>query len=211
MRNHKIPVGIFVLLLCLAINAQAQETGWYAGGGAGISLTAVDEDFWVDSSVSSTEHKRWGPAFQIFGGYRMHQNLALELGYTRFSETVFKGVSDGEGSIWVAGPIEGRTAIEGISIQGVGFWPLSNLDLVLYLKGGFFLWDSLAKYNTPTINVLQRFNDDGGTLIGGMGAEMKAWNDWRFRGEFQVTTVRFANREVVPALNMTVGLVHPLN
>lgn len=210
MRDPKILVWMFVVWLCPGVNAYAEELGWYVGGGGGISLAAIDEDFWVDDSISATTLERWGPSYQFFGGYRFNRHFALELEYMRLADTVFTGVSDGEDSIWVAGSVKGTTEIVGMAVQGVGYWPLGNPDQVLYVKGGLFLWDSLAQYDTATINVLQRFNDDGGTLIGGMGAEMKAWGNWRVRGEIELTTVRLANREVIPAVNTTIALLHPL-
>lgn len=199
-----------ILLLFYTANVRAQQPGWYVGGGAGISVTDLDEDFWSDNSVTSSELDNSGIGYNLYSGYRLHRHFALEVGYQRFADTEFTGFSNGLSSIWVEGSIEGRTELQGITIQAVGLLPLFEGSLELFLKGGMFLWDTLAYYS-ETINDIHRFNDDGGSLIGGVGAEMRMWGDWRLRGEVQITTVIFANRETVPAGIATIGLVHSLN
>jgi len=209
--NLKSVVWAFIILLCHAGNLHAQEPGWYVGGGAGIGVTDLDEDFWSDSTVTSPELDNSGVGYNLYAGYRLQRYFALEVGYLRFADTVFTGFSNGdEGTIWVEGPIEGSTELQGITIQGVGLWTLLGGDLELYLKGGMYMWDTRAKYS-ETINAIHRFNDDGGSLIGGMGVEMRVWGDWRMRGEMLLTSVIFANRETVPAGIATIGLVHSLN
>jgi hypothetical protein len=208
--GFKTIVWMLLMLLFHAANVRAQEPGWYVGGGAGISVTDLDEDFWTDSSVTSSELDKSGPGFQLYGGYRLRRHFALEAGYLRFSDSVFSGASNGLSSIWEEGPIEGRTKIEGITLQAIGLWPLFDGNLELYLKGGLFMWDTRAKYSA-TINDILRFNDDGGSLIGGAGAEVRIWKDWRLRGEMELTSVIFSNRETVQAAIATIGLVHPLN
>lgn len=191
------------------VSAHAEETGWYVGAGAGSSLVDIDEGFWSDSSITASDIETSGAGFQLYAGYRLHRHFALEVGYMHLTDTVFSGASNGVSSIWDAGPVEGRTEVDGISIQGLALWPLDSLNLALFLKGGVFMWDSLARYN-ETINDIHRFNDDGGSLIGGMGAEVKVWGDWRLRGSVDVTAVGIANREVVTAAIATMGVMHPL-
>jgi hypothetical protein len=203
-------VWTIAVLLCHTVNVHAQEHGWYVGGGAGFSVTDLDEGFWSDDSVTSSEIDNSGIGFNLYGGYRMHRHFALEVGYLRFADTEFTGFSNGLSSIWIEGPIEGHAELQGITMQAVGLWPLFEGDLELFIKGGMFMWDTLAYYS-ETINDIHRFNDDGGTLIGGMGAEVRVWGEWRLRGEMQLTSVIFANRETVPAGIATIGLVHSLN
>ena len=209
-RSIRAVVWSLAVLLSYSAGAQAQEPGWYLGGGAGISVTDLDESFWIDNSVTSSGLDKSGIGYNFYGGYRLNRYFALEVGYLRFADTVFTGSSNGQGSIWVQGPIEGRTELQGITLQGVGLWPLFGGGLEFYLKGGMYMWDTLTDYS-KTINDIHRFNDDGGSLIGGMGVEMSVWGDWRLRGEMQLTSVIFANRETVPAGIATIGLVHPLN
>ncbi|MCC6208835.1 MAG: porin family protein [Gammaproteobacteria bacterium] len=202
-------MGLSALLSAISSTAHAEETGWYVGGDAGIGTVDIDEAFWVDSSVSNPSLDKSGPAYRLYAGYRLNRHLALEVGFLSFADTVLSGNSNGAGSIWNAGPIEGRTEIRGMTIQGLGLWPLDRLKLTLFVKGGVFMWDSLVLYST-TINDINRFNDDGGSLIGGAGAEAKVWGEWRIRGGVEVTAVGLANREIVTGAIAMLGVMHPL-
>ncbi|MCC6301377.1 MAG: outer membrane beta-barrel protein [Gammaproteobacteria bacterium] len=194
----------------LTFGAHAEpQTGWYVGADAGIGTIDVNEGFWTDGSITNAEIDKSGAAYHLYAGYRLHRHFALEVGYLNFADTVFSGNSNGVGSIWNAGPIEGRTEIRGLTMQGVGLWPLDSLNLTLFVKGGLFMWDSLALYSS-TINDIHHFNDDGGSLLGGVGAEINAWGGWRIRGGVDVTGVGLANREMVTATIATIGVMHPL-
>lgn len=203
-------VGVFVMLLSHAVAASAQERGWYVGAGAGASVTDLDEDFWRDDSITSSSFDKSGLGFQVYGGYRLHRYVALEVGYLHFANSVYSGASNGRGSIWVEGPIEGRTEIEGMTMQAVGLWPLFDGRFELYLRGGLFMWDTLANYSA-TINDIHRFNADGSSLIGGVGADMRVWGNWRIRGGMELTSVNFSNRETALAAMATLGMRYPLH
>lgn len=202
-------LGLFALMPAYSLSAHAEETGWYVGADAGIGMADVDEAFWTDSSITNASIDKSGAAFHLYAGYRLQRHIALEVGYLNFADTVFNGNSNGAGSIWPAGPVEGRTEIRGLTIQGLGLLPLDRLNLTLFVKGGFFMWDSRIVYSA-TINDINRFNDDGGSLIGGAGAELKVWRDWRIRGGVELTAAGLANREIVTAATATIGVMHPL-
>lgn len=209
-KKHSWMILGFALMTGLAVTARAeQQTGWYVGADAGMGTVDVDEGFWTDSSVTNARIDKSGLAYHLYAGYRLHRHFALEVGYLTVADTVFNGNSNGAGSIWNAGPVRGRTEIHGLTMQGLGLWPLERLNLTLFVKGGLFMWDSLSLYRS-TINDINRFNDDGGSLIGGMGAELKVWGGWRVRGGADVTAVGLANREMVTTTIATIGVMHPL-
>lgn len=198
-----------VVLTVVPAGLRAEESGWYAGIGLGASYADLPESFWTDGSITSPDTKNLGPGFEIFGGYRLHRHVALEMTYLRLGNAEFTGDSSGAISIWNAGPVEGRVEIDGILLQGVGLWPVADSTLAFYLKGGLFMWDTVATFDS-TINEINRFSDDGVDLIGGVGAEARLWGDWHLRGEIEYTTVTVANREIVPVGFAAIGLMYPL-
>src|SRR5690606_4871386 len=79
MRSKLLATTLAAVLLGGASLAHAQDTGWYAGVGAGQAL--VDERGYDDEDT----------AFSVFGGYQFHRNFALELGYTDFGKLEPRG------------------------------------------------------------------------------------------------------------------------
>jgi hypothetical protein len=200
-RNKRSPsllhplIVVMVLLPGLA-NAKDKK-GWYVDAGAGLSQTDVSSSFWSDSSITDSSMETAGPGYQIGLGYQLRRHFALEVDYLRAAETEFKGTSDGTLTLWNKGKVRGITRTSGYALTGVGYWsPGEKWRLQLYAKGGVYLWDTLAQYS-PTINAIRRFHDDGATLIGGAGAQLRLSRGWELRAEGLYSTVRIGHRESV--------------
>lgn len=187
----------------------AQDTGWYVGAGLGASDVGLSEGFWLDSDRSSGEVSTVGVAAQIFIGHRFSPRFALEGGYVYLGETEFRGETDGFNSRWNAGAMKGRTRVGGIHLQGVARWPLGESRTALYAKGGLFFWDTETYYDS-TINDINHFNDDGMNPIIGLGMDMRLWNEWRLRAEYQYSIVFFEQRTSVDVHIATLGVMHAI-
>lgn len=139
-------------LLTAAIPASAQGTGFYVGAGAGVTSTDVCGGL-GGLGLTSCDDEDTG--FKIFGGKRLNQNLAVEVGFVDLGE------------ITATGP--GGTAqveTDGIQVAAVGILPV-NPRFHVFGKVGLYLWDVSASGPGGSLS------DDGTDLMFGFGA---AWN-----------------------------------
>ena len=93
--------------------------------------------------------------------------------------------------------------------QATAFIPSKISRLIFYVKGGLFFSNTLAVHDS-TINDIIRFHDDGGSLIGGGGIQVRMWHDWHLRAETQYTVVPLENSQNVNVSYVTIGLMHPI-
>lgn len=201
-------VAFFMLLAGIAFDVAAQEQGWYVGAAVGVSEVDISESFWRDASVSNSSLDTGDFGYQAWGGYRLHPNFAIEGGVIDLGETVFRGRSDGVGSIWNPGPVEGRTRVRGMIVQAAVLWP-GHGRLQAYAKGGMLFWSTSATYDS-TINDINHFNDNGGTPTGGLGVQWRAWRGWWLRGEWQYANVTISSRQTVNASLASIGVMYYL-
>lgn len=185
--------AVFCGVYAAAAAAQSEWAGWYLGLDVGYSDVDLTTNFWIDSDRSTGEIDTQGLGFQVFAGYRLGRHLAIEGGYLRAGETVFRGQTDGFNSRWRAGAMEGVTKIQGFSTQALALWPLWQSRVTLHVRGGLLFWDTTTHYDS-TINDINRFNDDGVSPIVGLGADVLLWRKWRLRAGWQYSIVNLEDR-----------------
>lgn len=207
LKKRSILLGLIVSLTSVPAILHAQELGWYMGAAVGFSKVDVKQDLWSDNSVSAASLDTSGLGYQLYAGYRLYDNFALEINYLQAADTVFKGVSNGSVTIWLPGNIKGVTHIGGAAFNALAFWPGNPARTQLYLKGGLLMWDSTARYS-GTVNAINEFNDDGTSPIGGAGIQMRLVGGWDLRAEALYTVVQLANRENVGMGFAVIGLSH---
>ncbi len=150
--------GVVVLaLLGLTIApAAAQSTGFYVGGGIGITSIDVCGDL---TALGATSCDDEDTGFKIFGGYNVNQNLAVEVGYVDLGEITASG-----------GGATVRADIDGFQVAAVGILPL-NPQFSVFGKIGLLLWDVSASASGP--GGFASVSDDGTDLMFGVGG---SWN-----------------------------------
>ena len=137
----------------LSCNAQAAEPlGWYAGAGAGQSM--------IDEGVLDEEDT----GFQVFGGYQMHPNWAVELAYTDFGEVEERGLASAEADT--------------VSLTAVGTLPFTE-KFSGYAKAGFHSWDADLRASG-----IGRLSDDGTDPTYGLGLQYRFTDNVALRGEY---------------------------
>jgi OOP family OmpA-OmpF porin len=118
--------GIFMLASTLSHPAFADDTGWYAGFGAGQSRSRLDEkrigDSMLGGGVSSTpsgdDAKDFG--YKLFGGYELNRHLSLEGGYFDLGRFTFSSITVPPGRL------QGDIKVEGMNLDAVGSLPLTD-------------------------------------------------------------------------------------
>jgi len=196
IKKYFFSLWLIISLASASTILHAQESGWYLGAGGGLSKVDVNQNLWSDNSVSDASLETTGFAYQIYAGYRLHDNFALEISYLQPADTVFKGVSNGSITIWLPGNIQGDTHVAGTAFSLVAFWPGNPARMQLYLKGGLLMWDSKINYSA-TVNNINGFNDDGASPIGGGGIQLRLVDGWDLRAEALYSVVQLAQRENV--------------
>jgi OOP family OmpA-OmpF porin len=155
MRSKLLTTTLAALLLGGAsLAAQAQETGFYAGVGAGQAL--VDERAYDDEDT----------AFSAFGGYQFHRNFALEGGYTDF------------------GSLEPDVAGNGLeltsaSLTAVGILPFTD-RFSGYAKAGLQRWE----LDRAIPGLTGTGKDDGTDPVYGLGLQYRFNEVVALRGEY---------------------------
>jgi outer membrane autotransporter protein len=198
-----------VLLFLLAAPATLYaRDGWYLGVDAGWSHASIPKSFWIDGPGVQGRVKNDGPGFQVYGGYQFQPHLALEAGYLQAGQTSFSGFSDGVKSRWAAGTSKGTASISGLRASAVGLWPIGRIVQV-YAKGGVLFFDTTTDYR-HTINLIDRFHDNGGSGIFGLGFQARLGRGWNLRGEYQYTKVHLEKRATLPVHFLTLGVMHPI-
>jgi len=117
IKKYFFSLWLIISLASASTILHAQESGWYLGAGGGLSKVDVNQNLWSDNSVSDASLETTGFAYQIYAGYRLHDNFALEISYLQPADTVFKGVSNGSITIWLPGNIQGDTHVAGTAFS----------------------------------------------------------------------------------------------
>ena len=154
MRSKLLATTLAAVLLGGASLAHAQDTGWYAGVGAGQAL--VDERGYDDEDA----------AFSVLGGYQFHRNFALELGYTDFGKLEPRG----EGA---------NLEASSVSLAAVGILPFTE-KFSGYAKAGFQRWE----LDRAIPGLTGTAKDDGTDPVYGVGLQYRFNDLFALRGEY---------------------------
>jgi OOP family OmpA-OmpF porin len=157
MRSKLLTTTLAALLLGGAsLAAQAQDTGFYAGVGAGQAL--VDERAYDDEDT----------AFSAFGGYQFHRNFALEAGYTDFGKLEPRGTGTGD-----------DLELSSAYLTAVGILPFTE-QFSGYAKAGFQRWD----LDRAIPGLTGTAKDDGTDPVYGVGLQYRFNDLVALRGEY---------------------------
>lgn len=161
MRSKLLTATLAAALLgTSAFAAQAQDTGFYAGLGAGQSR--VDEGAYDDHDT----------ALSLFGGYQFHRNFALEGGFTDFGD--------------LRPDVPGADlSVDSVSLTAVGILPFND-RFSGYAKAGVQRWD--LDHAIPALTGTTK--DHGTDPVYGLGLQYRFNDQVALRGEYTRTEVR---------------------
>lgn len=118
-----------------AAQAQAPDTGWYAGGNIGRTGATIDDDRirgglagqgLVTNSIEDREHD---VGYKVFGGYQFNRNFGIEGGYFDLGEFGYTARTT------AAGSLTGDMSARGLNLDLVGTLPLTERLSVLGRAG----------------------------------------------------------------------------
>lgn len=147
-----------------ATAAIAQESdvlkGFYLGGS--ITQTRFDEDNFSLADVDDEDN-----SWKIIGGFRLHENFAIEANYIDFGELSAQLLTG-------TGPFSAEA--KGFAVYGVGLIPVPFVDL--FAKVG------AAQIDAETKGLPTNFDDDATEFAYGAGAQWR-WRNLAIRAEYE--------------------------
>ncbi|NIO58404.1 MAG: hypothetical protein GTO33_03400, partial [Acidobacteria bacterium] len=116
-----------------------QAKGFYFGGSVGLS-EARDLDFApiADGSTLSGRTDGTDSGWKLYGGFKVMRFLNAELSYRDHGQAAFTAISDGTGTIYAMGPVEGLSDTTAFSVSAMVVLPAGRFTL--FAKGGLARW-----------------------------------------------------------------------
>lgn len=199
-------IGLAVLGTTLAGHAVAQTApGWYIGGDIGRTSTDFDNNRAVGvppATVTSIGGDEKDTAYKLFGGYQFHRNLAVEGGYYSLGRYDY-------GYTTATGAFSGSTKFDGVNLDLVGMWPVTDRFSVLGRVGAAY---TRARTSVSTAGAVP---DMGGSQTErhwgpklGLGLEYAITPQLAVRGEWERYRVREAIRDRSDVDVASIGLVY---
>ena len=139
--------ALFSVLL-LPFNAQAQETGFYAGGSGGWSM--IDDEF-INSQkedLHSVDDSSLG--WKFFAGYNLNQYLGAEIAYVDLGEATAKISAANNNNRGVASEL--KSEIAGFSFAATGRYPFTRQFDVFGKVGGFYYSNDQSRDETVSFD-----------------------------------------------------------
>lgn len=128
------------------------DTGWFAGAGLGYSENRDYDCNNCGAAIGSLDDS--GFAYKLFGGYRLHRNVALSAGYMDLADTKASGV----GGAW-----NDKLEVEGFYAAVHGILPVTD-KVDVFASVGILRWDQKVTFNGASRSF------DGSDLMYGVGA-----------------------------------------
>jgi len=162
----------------------AQEHRYYYGGlAAGQSNSQIDAKRSVDSligaglaaPISSSNMQDTG--YKIFGGYQFNRNFGVELGYFNLGKFSYSTAT-------ATGPLNGKYDIEGLNLDLVGTFPLSERWSVLGRVGAQYA-NTRSTYSGTGLGATANTNPskEDSNLKVGLGLQYELTRSLFLRGE----------------------------
>jgi len=129
-KNMKLvrTVGALSVVGFAAVSGQAAlaaESGWYLGGGAGLSQANIADErirnqlSGAGLTMTSIDDDDRDFGFKLFGGYKFNKNFAVEGGYFNLGEFGFTANTTG-------GTYTGTGKFQGLNLDAIGILPITE-------------------------------------------------------------------------------------
>jgi hypothetical protein len=196
---RKRPWWIWPMLAgVLALCGQSSEAkGFYFGASLG-QTDARDLDLGpvADGSLLTGGTDGIDSGWKFFGGIKVLRFMNVEFDYRDYGQTSFSAMSDGTGTIYSAGPIEGLADTKAVGVTAVIVIPAGRLKL--FGKGGLARWRSDLTIRHSMGNIATSDSDGVDTMYGaGLAWALKGSIGIRVEYERIVTDV--ADRDYISA------------
>lgn len=147
---------LLVLMSLMATTAMARSP-WYVGGGVGVTNyqqgSAIND---IDPDAAKFDIDSWANGYQLFGGYQLGEQWAIEAGYINFGET-----SDFDPNALSGTGADLKFESTGFYVNGQYHVPIGGA-FSLDLSGGWMFGEAKAK--SDLLNQKDDYSTSGAML-----------------------------------------------
>jgi len=166
--------------------AQATDEGWYGGIGIGQSKAKIHDEriaaglLGSGFTMDSIQDDDKDVGFRLFGGKKLHRNLAVEAGYFNLGEFGFTA------NTTPAGTLIGTIKLQGVNVDAVGILPLTGKLSALGRVGLTYTEakDTFRGTGAVTVNNPNPKESEGNYKVG-FGAQYDFTRALGLRGEWE--------------------------
>jgi OOP family OmpA-OmpF porin len=198
------------VVLGVAQGARADDADWYAGIGAGRSVSKLDYSRiaaeldapgFTTTSIDTNTHRN---TYKLFGGYQFGSNFALEGSYFDLGKSAFYAPSA------PAGSVNGTLDVRGFALDAVALLPFTE-RFGAFAKVGVTEAQTRDSFDGTGGNVILNPSPDHWKVNGKVGAGLQYLITPRFgiRGEWERYRISDAVRDHGNIDAVTVSLVFP--
>jgi len=177
IRKGLTTVAAAVAAMSFAAGASAQdanEDGFYLGGGVGEFQVDIDDFDDVDETIDRYESD--DTAWKAFVGWRMNRNFAVEAAY----------VNLGSPEDTIAPDTTAEVETDGFAPYIVGTLPFAAFEL--FAKAGYLIYDTEARVTSPLGTVVVDDSGDDFTWSAGLG--LTVFDTFNLRLEYEMFDVQ---------------------
>ena len=188
--------GLFATILVLA-GPVTEAKGFYFGGSLGV-VEARDLDLTpiADGSALSGGADASDSGWKFFGGFKVFRFMNAEFAYRDYGQVTYTGTSDGTGTVYASGPLNGLADTTAISVTAMVVIPAGRLTF--FVKGGLARWRTETTVTHSMGNIAMLDSDGVDTMYGG-GAAWSLNKSLGLRFEYERIAVASADRDFISA------------
>lgn len=182
LASHAALVLVAALSIGHDANAQARtgNTGFaagpYIGFGAGATQFSLKKEDFTAIGAPTRSFDERDNGFKVFGGYRFHENFAVEGQYARLgkSEIRYSAATGLRGTE--------KYEVSSFSVAAMGLLPVSD-NFTLFAKAGPSFNDAKSSFSNATLGAASKGRKVG--LLAGIGASYKLTDNLMARAELE--------------------------
>ncbi len=179
-----------VLALC---TPTAEAKGIYLGASLGraeardLDLATIDDGSVLTGGTDGTDN-----GWKLFAGFKVFKIVNAEFGYRDYGQVSFSATSDGTGTIYAAGPVDGLADTTAVSVSAMVVLPVGRFKF--FAKGGIARWRTETTVRHSTGNIATS-ESDGVDALYGFGAAWALKNSAGLRVEYERLATNAADRD----------------
>jgi len=186
-------VASFLVLLALP----AEAKGLYFGASLGqadvkdLGLAPIADGSSLTGGADGTDN-----GWKFFGGFKVNRFIHAELSYRDYGQASFLAMSDGSGTIFAAGPVEGLSDTTAFSVSAMVVLPAGRFRF--FGKAGAARWRTETSIRHSMGSFAMR-ESDGIDAMYGLGAAFALKKSMGVRAEYERITTDAVERDFFSA------------
>lgn len=197
IRMHRVSIWVLFTGVVALCGSMVEAKGFYFGASLGqVEAQDLDLSPIADGSVLTGATDGTDNGWKFFAGFKVFGFMNAELGYRDYGQVSFLATSDGTGTIYAAGPLDGLADTTAVSVSVMVVLPVGRLKL--FAKGGLARWRTETTVMHSMGNIATSDSDGVDTLYG-VGAAWAIRRSTGLRVEYERLATNTADRDFFSA------------